>query len=90
MANNPQARKRARQNPVRNAANTTQRSATRSVVKKFDTTAAAGNKKDTAAAFTEAMAALHRAAGKGLIKKNTAARKISRMAAKIRSASAKA
>lgn len=88
MANNPQSIKRARQNPVRNAANTAKRSATRNVVKNFDTTAAAGNKEDTAAAFTKAMAALHRAAGKGLIKKNTAARKISRMAAKIRSAKA--
>lgn len=88
MANTVQARKRARQTPKRAAANTAQRSATRTVVKQFDTAAAAGNKKDTAAAFTAAMAALHRAAGKGLIKKNTAARKISRMAAKIRSSKA--
>ncbi len=84
MANTIQARKRARQNEKRRAHNMTLRSKMRTVVRKAEATIATGDKKQAPEAFKSAMAALHKAAGKGLIKKTTAARKISRLAARVR------
>lgn len=89
MANTKQSIKRVRQNEKRQAANYTRRSMLRTELKKFDSALASGDKKSIGEAFTTTMSALHRAATKGIIRKNTASRKISRMAASVRRADSK-
>ncbi len=79
MPNTRSAKKRMRQATEARERNRTQRSALRTVVKK--TREGAGATTDqTAQALREAEAALDRAARKGLIHKNTAARQKSRLA----------
>ena len=73
MAHNKQALKRNRQNQKARLANKTARSGIKSAVKKASTSGAAA---DQAAA----MKRLDKAASKGVIHKNTAARKKSRLA----------
>jgi len=73
MAHNKQALKRNRQNQKARVANKTARSAIKSAVKKAG---ASGSAADQAAA----MKRLDKAASKGVIHKNTAARKKSRLA----------
>ncbi|MFZ2620226.1 MAG: 30S ribosomal protein S20 [Alphaproteobacteria bacterium] len=83
MAHTKQARKRIRQDADRNEKNSAQLSGIRSFVKKLETVIAAGNKADVPAAFKDAMSALHAGARKGLVSSNAAARKLSRLAARI-------
>ena len=85
MANSAQARKRVRQTEVRTERNQMKRSRMRTQVKKLEKAIEAGDKTAIGASFTAAMSELQKAAGKGLIKKQTAARKISRLASRIRS-----
>ena len=86
MANHKQALKRIRQTEVRTDRNRTQRSTLRSTLKKFDTALEAGNKEEIGSSFKTAMSQLHRAVSKGLVKKATASRNISRMSARIKKA----
>lgn len=85
MAHTRQQQKRVRQDVARNEVNTQQRSTIRTVVKAFEKAVAAGDKTVIADMFKKAMAALARGARKGLVTKGAAARKTSRMAAKIAS-----
>lgn len=89
MANHKQAMKRARQTVVRTERNKSDRSTMRSAVKKAEVAIEGGKKEEIGTNFKAAMSALHKAVSKGLIKKNTAARKISRMSARIKSGAAK-
>ena len=84
MANSAQARKRARQAEVRRQRNAGQRSMMRTYVKKVVSAIAAGDKEAAAAALTAAAPVLDRAANKGLIHKNKAARHKSRLNAQIK------
>ena len=84
MANSPQAKKRARQGENRRQHNASMRSSMRTAVKKFDAAIVSGEKEAIATSFKTAMSELHSAASKGIIKKETASRKVSRMAAQIR------
>lgn len=84
MPNITSAKKRARQTEVRNERNRSARSRTRTFVKKLETTIVAGEKDQITAQFKTTMSELHKAASKGLIKKKTASRKISRLAAQVR------
>jgi small subunit ribosomal protein S20 len=84
VANSAQARKRAHQAEVRRQRNAGQRSMMRTYVKKVVSAIAAGDKETAAAAFTAAAPVLDRAANKGLIHKNKAARHKSRLNAQIR------
>lgn len=86
MANTKQALKRSRQADNRAVVNQRNRSAMRTAVKKFEAAMVAGDKAAIGEAFKAAMAELHSAAGKGIIKKEAASRKVSRMAAQIRKA----
>lgn len=88
MANNPQARKRIRQTATRSAHNTTLRSRMRTEVKKLEKAIEAGEKKTIGTQFIETMSTLHKAASKGIIKKETASRKISRLSSRIKGLSA--
>ena len=52
----------------------------KTTLKKFDAAAAAGNPEETAGAYKVAVKAVDRSASKGLIHKNNAARKKSKLA----------
>ncbi|EGG75245.1 30S ribosomal protein S20 [Gluconacetobacter sp. SXCC-1] len=88
MANTASARKRIRQNEVRNARNTARMSRVRTFVKKVETAILAGKKDEAAVALREAQPELQRAVGKGVMHANTVARRISRLSARIKSLAA--
>ena len=80
MANHKSALKRNRQAAVRNARNTHIRSSMRTFVKQVRAAVAAGNQDEAKAALERAVPFIDKAATKGVIKKATASRKISRLA----------
>jgi small subunit ribosomal protein S20 len=84
MANTASARKRIRQTAVRTDRNRARRSRLRTFVKKVESAIAGGDKTAANEALRAAQPELQRAAGKGVIHKNTIARKLSRLTARIR------
>jgi small subunit ribosomal protein S20 len=84
MAHSKQAQKRVRQDEARNIRNRAQRSEMRTLVKKLEKNISTGKGEEIGASFKATMAALHRAARKGLVSKGAADRKVSRLAARIR------
>lgn len=84
MANNASARKRIRQIERRTERNKARVSRMRTFIKKVETAVASGNKDAAASALREAQPEMQRAAGKGVIHKNTVARKISRLSARVK------
>ena len=87
MANHKSAQKRIRSNARRAERNRSRVSRIRSFVKKVETAIDGGDKAAAAAAFKEAQPELHRGITKGVIRRNTAARKISRLSARIKALS---
>ncbi len=85
MANTASARKRIRQTVRRTARNQARRSRMRTFVKKVEAAIAGGDQTVAAEAFKAAQPEMQRAAGKGVIHANTVARKLSRMAKRIKS-----
>jgi len=83
MANTPQSKKRARQNEARFAVNKARRSRIRTFVRKVEEAIAAGDKAVAAAALQAAQPEMMRGVTKGVLHKNTVARKISRLAARV-------
>jgi small subunit ribosomal protein S20 len=83
MANIKSAKKRARQTVKRTLVNHTRLSRIRTSVKKVETALAAGDKAAARAAFQAAQPELHRGVTKGVLHRNTAARKLSRLSARI-------
>lgn len=79
MANNKSAEKRIRVNERRRLRNQTYRSATRTLVKKAERAIEVGPGEETLASLQAALAKLDRAAGKGIIHRNAADRKKSRL-----------
>jgi len=90
MANTDSARKRVRQTIKRTARNKARKSRVRTFVRKVEAAIAAGDKEAALAAFRVAQSELHRAASKGVLHANTAARKISRLSARVKSMGATA
>ena len=88
MANTASARKRIRQNVRRNERNKARRSYMRTSVKSVETAIASGNKDAATAALRAAQPNMQRAANKGVTHKNTVARKLSRLSARIKALSA--
>ena len=88
MANTASARKRIRQTVTRSARNQARKSRMRTFVKKVEAAIAGGDREAANAALREAQPEMQRAAGKGVIHKNTISRKLSRMTARIKSISA--
>ncbi|TNF20214.1 MAG: 30S ribosomal protein S20 [Rhodobacteraceae bacterium] len=84
MANTPQSKKRARQNEKRFATNKARRSRIRTYLRKVEEAIASGNKDDAAAALRNAQPELMRGVTKGVMHKNTAARKMSRLSARVK------
>ena len=85
MANSPQSKKRARQNENRFAINKARRSRIRTYLRKVEEAIASGDPKAAAAALQVAQPELMRGVTKGVFHKNTAARKMSRLAARVKS-----
>ena len=79
MANTPQARKRIRRNENRALINGNRLSRIRTFVKKVESALAGGDKDAAAAALKEAQPELARGVARGVLHKNTASRKFSRL-----------
>ncbi|HLY56174.1 MAG TPA: 30S ribosomal protein S20 [Stellaceae bacterium] len=84
MANHKSAEKRQRQATRRTEVNRTRVGRIRTFVKKVELALAAGDKEQAVAAFAAAQPELHRGVGQGVVHRNTAARKLSRLNARIR------
>ena len=85
MANTPQSKKRARQNERRLAVNKARRSRIRTHLRKVEEAIASGDKDVAMAALRAAQPELMRGVSKGVFHKNTAARKMSRLSARVKS-----
>ena len=88
MANNASARKRIRQTATRTARNQARTSRMRTFVKKVEAAIAGGDKVVAAEALRAAQPEMQRAAGKGVVKRNTVSRKLSRLSARIKALTA--
>lgn len=84
MPNIQSAKKRVRQTITRRALNMSQRSKMRTSVKALDASLASGDKEAATKAFFDTSKALDKAVTKGLLHKNNAARKKSRMNARLK------
>lgn len=84
MANIKSAKKRIKTTEARTIINTVQKNKMRTFVKKVEKAIASNNKSEANIAFPKAMSEIAKTAKKGIIKKNTASRKISRLNAKIK------
>jgi small subunit ribosomal protein S20 len=87
MANTASARKRIRQTAKRTERNQARKSRMRTFIKKVESACASGDKTAAQEALRIAQPELHRAATKGVVHKNTVARKLSRLAARIKALS---
>jgi len=83
MANTPQARKRIRRNERRALVNTNRMSRIRTFVKKVESAIAGGDKSAAADALKEMQPELARGVARGVLHKNTAARKMSRLTKRV-------
>jgi small subunit ribosomal protein S20 len=88
MANSPSAKKSARQIARRTAVNKSRRSQMKTFVRSVEEALAAKNVAVAKDAFITAQSSLTRAAQKGIIHANSASRKISRLAARLKAISA--
>ena len=84
MANIASARKRIRQSAKRNARNTARKSRVRTFVKKVEVAIASGDHAVAREALRIAQPEIQRAATKGVLHRNTVARKISRLSARVK------
>jgi small subunit ribosomal protein S20 len=85
MANTPQSKKRARQAERRQDINKARRSRIRTYLRKVEEAIASGDAAVAKAALIEAQPELMRGVTKGVMHKNTAARKMSRLASRVKS-----
>ena len=87
MANTPQSKKRARQIERRTDVNKARRSRIRTFIRKVEEAIASGNADAAKEALQAAQPELMRGVTKGVVHKNTASRKISRLAARVKALS---
>ena len=83
MANIKSAKKRIKVTETKTAQNRMIKSALKTAIKKFETAVASNNVEEAKATFVGATKSLDMAAQKGVVHKNMAARKKSRLAAKL-------
>ncbi len=83
MANTPQAKKRIRRNARRTEINRNRVSRIRTFVKQVEAAIEAGDKATALAAISKVQPELARGVSKGVLHKNTAARKFSRLTRRI-------
>lgn len=84
MANTASARKAVRKIAHRTAVNRSRRSAMRTYVRKLEEAIASGDAAAAKTAFDDAAPRIMRAAQKGILHKNTASRKVSRLAIRVK------
>ena len=84
MANHKSSKKRILRNNKRNEINSNRISRIRTFIKKVETEISSENKDKANEAFKLAMPEIQRGVSKGLIHKNTASRKLSRLSNKIK------
>ncbi len=84
MANTPQSKKRARQNVRRQAVNKARRSRIRTHLRKVEDAITSGDKEAAQDELRQAQPELMRGVTRGIYHKNTAARRISRLAARVK------
>jgi small subunit ribosomal protein S20 len=83
MANTKSAKKAARQSARRTVVNKSRRSRLRTAVRKVEEAISSGDRAQAVAAMANAEPALIRAAQKGIVHRNAAQRKVSRLAHRI-------
>ncbi len=83
MPNIKSAKKRVLIGGVRNMRNKSDKSELKTVLKKFDAAVSGGNRAEAESAYKVAVRCVDKAAAKGLIHKNNAAHKKSRIDAKL-------
>ncbi len=88
MANTPSAKKAARKIARQTAVNKARRSRMRTYLRKVEEAIATGNKDAAVEALRQAEPELHRAATKGVVHRNHAARKVSRLASRVKAMTA--
>lgn len=84
MANTAQSKKRARQNETRFQINKARRSRIRTFLRRVEEAIASGDKDAATAALKAAQPELMRGVTKGVFHKNTASRKMSRLASRVK------
>lgn len=84
MAHHKSALKRIRQTEVRTERNRARRSRIRTFVKKVELAIGSGDKEAAKVAFEAAQPEVHRGVTKGVLHRNTAARKLSRLSGRIK------
>lgn len=90
MANTSQSKKRARQSEARADINKARRSRIRTFLRKVEEALASGNQDAATAALKLAQPELARGISKGVMHKNTVARKMSRLTLRVRGLAAPA
>jgi len=87
VAEHKSAKKRIRRNARRTEINRTLTSRLRTMIRKVEGAIAAGDKSLARQALRAAQPVIQSSVGKGLVQRNTAARKLSRLSARIKSLS---
>ena len=90
MANTAQSKKRARQGEARYAVNKARRTRIRTFLRKVEEAIASGDPAAAAAALQAAQPELARGVSKGVLHKNTVARKMSRLSSRVKAVAAPA
>ena len=85
MANTPQAKKRIRRNASRAAINGARVSRIRTFIKAVESAIASGKKDEAAEALKKVQPEMARGVARGVIHKNTASRKFSRLTKRVAS-----
>ena len=85
MANTPQAKKRIRRNTTRATINHSRISRIRTFIKAVESAIASGKKADAAEALKKVQPEIARGVARGVIHKNTASRKFSRLSKRVAS-----
>lgn len=84
MAHHQSAKKRIRRNARRATYNGARVSRIRTYLKKVELAIASGDQATAQTAYRDAQPELHRGVGKGVLHRNTVARKLSRLSARIK------
>ena len=85
MANTPQSKKRIRRNSVRQTINHSRISRIRTFIKAVESAISTGKKADAADALRKVQPEMMRGVARGVLHKNTASRKISRLSKRVAS-----
>ncbi len=88
MANHKSAKTRIRRNARRFEVNHARIGRIRTFIKKVETAIASGDADQARSAFRAAQPEIHRGVTKGVLHRNTAARKISRLSARVKALTA--